>query len=140
MSSAVSMAWGENDCTVFFHLRFRNFFRRGRWRGRQSMGGWGRYESVKKFQKPYIDRWKVKKNCNFMMISKFLFCVSQFHIEQIEHLLSFLLFHIYKCITQRVGGRAREIVGLLAAPSRETERRGPTRLLAQLAGRWGPII
>jgi hypothetical protein len=29
----------------------------------------------------------------------------------------FFLFHISKCITQRVVGRAREIVGLLAAPS-----------------------
>ncbi len=26
------------------------------------------------------------------------------------------------------------------ARDRETERGGPTRLLAQLAGRWGPII
>ena len=46
----------------------------------------------------------------------FILCFSVSH-GAIEHLISFLLFHISKFITQRVGGRAREIVGLLAAPS-----------------------
>jgi hypothetical protein len=41
----------------------------------------------------------------------FILCFSVSH-GAIELLISFLLFHIH-----RVGGRAREIVGLLAAPS-----------------------
>jgi hypothetical protein len=41
----------------------------------------------------------------------------QFNDDFEIFIISFLLFHISKCITQRVGGRAREIVGLLAAPS-----------------------
>jgi hypothetical protein len=58
-----------------------------------------------------------KKNCNLMIISKFfILCVSVSH-GALEHLISFLQYHISKCITERVGGRAREIVGLLAAPS-----------------------
>jgi hypothetical protein len=46
----------------------------------------------------------------------FILCFSVSNGE-IEHLISFLLFHISKFITHRVGGRAREIVGLLAATS-----------------------
>ncbi len=40
----------------------------------------------------------------------FILCFSVSH-GAIEHLISFLLFHISMCITQRVGGRAREIQG-----------------------------
>ena len=58
-----------------------------------------------------------KKNLQFNDdFENFILCFSVSH-GAIEHLISFLLFHISKCITQRVGGRAREIVGLLAAPS-----------------------
>jgi hypothetical protein len=58
-----------------------------------------------------------KKNLQFNDdFEIFILCFSVSH-GAIEHLTSFLLFHISKCITQRVGGRAREIVGPLAAPS-----------------------
>ena len=58
-----------------------------------------------------------KKNLQFNDdFENFILSFSVSH-GAIEHLISFLLFHISKCITQRVGGRAREIVGLLAAPS-----------------------
>jgi hypothetical protein len=58
-----------------------------------------------------------KKNLQFNDdFEIFILCFSVSH-GAIEHLISFLFFHISKCITQRVGGRAREIVGLLAAPS-----------------------
>ncbi len=51
----------------------------------------------------------------------FILCFSVSH-GAIEHLKSFLLFHIYKCtgITERVVGRAREIVGLAASSVLET--------------------
>ncbi len=58
-----------------------------------------------------------KKNLQFNAVFEiFILCFSVSH-GAIEYLISFLLFYISKCITQRVGGRAREIVGLLATPS-----------------------
>jgi hypothetical protein len=54
-----------------------------------------------KYQKPNIDRWKVKKNLQFNDdFEIFILCFTVLH-GAIEHLISFLLFHISKCITEK---------------------------------------
>ena len=49
-----------------------------------------------------------------MMISKFLFCVSQFHMEQYRTPDKFSFISHFQVYHRE---RAREIVGLMAAPS-----------------------
>jgi hypothetical protein len=56
---------------------------------------------------------KMQFNDDFKIL---ILCFSVSH-GAIEHLISFLLFHISKCITDYHRKRAREIVGLMAAPS-----------------------